>query len=52
MIFKTVSLVILTLFTIRQAIISIRKQNSTEDNKMGLTLFVTVTMWMMILGAI
>lgn len=52
MLFKILTLIILTTLTLRQAIIATLSSTSYNDNKMALILFPTVTMWVMVLGVI
>lgn len=52
MMFKITALIILTFLTLRQAIIATLRSTSSNDNKMILILFPTVTFWLMMLGVI
>lgn len=47
-----IALLILTLATLRQAIIASIKQTSTEDNRFAYVLLPTLTMWLMALEVI
>lgn len=52
MLFKLTTLLILSLATIRQAILTTKKQTSSEDNKLAYVLFPTMAMYLIMLGVI
>lgn len=49
---KVAAIVILTYLTLRQAVVTYRKNNSKEHDKLALILFPTVVIYLMSMGVI